>query len=154
MIQIEPGFTLLYQAVVGSQAYGMATPQSDTDRMGVVLQPLDRVVGHQGFEQYVDDKNPAGQTTLYALDKWVKLVLKGNPTVTELLWAPQVEHMSLLFDDHILSWRKWMISKRTLKGHLGYLTAQRQRMKVDPNNHHGRGNPRSALVEKYGYDTK
>lgn len=155
MITIEPGFTLLYQAVVGSQAYGMATKDSDTDRMGVCLQPLSRVVGHQGFEQYVDDKNSAGQTTIYALDKWMKLVLKGNPTVTEILFShpDMFEHIHPLWH-RIRDKRHEWISKRTIKAHLGYLTAQRARMKLNPDNHHGRGNPRQALVSQFGYDTK
>lgn len=155
MIAMPDGFQLLYRTVVGSRAYGIHMPESDTDRMGVCIQPLNKVVGKEGFEQFTEN-TPEGQITIYALDKWMQLVLKGNPTVTEILWTPDslIECLEMPFFASIYAQRKHWISKRTVKSHLGYLEAQRSRLVPSSGNHHGRGNPRMQLVEKHGYDTK
>lgn len=41
----DPAATTLLSGIVGSQAYGMATPQSDEDRLGVVLMPTTSLIG-------------------------------------------------------------------------------------------------------------
>lgn len=141
---VEDG--LIGLAVVGSRLYGMNTPDSDVDMMGVAIEPPSRILGFNQFEQ--DETTFNG--TVYGLRKFCALLLKGNPTVNELLWAPKYQVNSKLFQE-LIGFRTRLINQQMGKAYLGYLRAQRERLngtrgQMDIN--------RRELVLKYGYDTK
>ena len=74
----------ILECVVGSQAYGTATPQSDVDVKGVYVQhPLD-VLGTGYREQVM----PSKDETHYEVKRFVGLLQSANPTVLELLYSP------------------------------------------------------------------
>ena len=78
-----PG-TVLLSGVVGSTAYGLDTPDSDTDRLGIFAAPTVAFHGlHKPQESHVTTSPDA---TFHEAAKWVRLALGGNPTVTELVW--------------------------------------------------------------------
>ncbi len=138
---------ILGQWIVGSQAYGLAVDGSDVDYMGVCADPIASCYGLGSFEQW--DGHPEYNGTIYGLRKLCRLMLKGNPTVTELLFInPQSSSKEL---DELLSIRDAFISDQTISACRGYLRAQRERLigqrgQKDINRH--------DLVAKYGYDTK
>ncbi len=133
--------------------------------MAVCIEPLEEAMGVGApFEQFIyrsaaeregrhDAPSQAGDLdlTIYSLRKWIRLALKGNPTVLILLWAPYLRadargHQLRELAPHI-------ISKQAGKAFLGYLQAQRQRLLGERGNG-GHGAPRSALTARYGFDTK
>ena len=87
----------LFECVVGSQAYGTARPQSDEDIKGVFVAPKGRFYGLDRIEQVNDASN---DTAFYEVGRYVELLLKNNPTVMEMLFAPEstVRHRNPLID--------------------------------------------------------
>ena len=78
--------TVLLQGIVGSTAYGLATEDSDVDLLGVFAAPTRAILG-------LDPPNPSRVTkdpdmTMHEVGKYVRLALKCNPTVMELMWLP------------------------------------------------------------------
>jgi hypothetical protein len=116
-----PG-TILLAGVVGSTAYGLATPESDVDRLGVFAAPTVAFHGlHKPQESHVTT-HP--DSTCHEARKWVSLALGGNPTVTELVWLDSWEVRTPLGDE-LVGIRSLLLSaKRVRDAHLGYATQQ------------------------------
>ncbi|GGH80832.1 hypothetical protein HNQ91_005397 [Filimonas zeae] len=76
---------LLLECVSGSRAYGLATPQSDTDIKGVFYLPKEHFYGLGYIEQINNDTN---DEVYYELGRFVSLLLKNNPNLLETLAAP------------------------------------------------------------------
>ena len=73
----------------GSQAYGTATPSSDTDYKGICIEPKDYYQGFfLGFEQ-VDFKKPNPDACIFSLRKFFKLAADCNPNVIEMLFTKE-----------------------------------------------------------------
>jgi predicted nucleotidyltransferase len=86
----DPDVILL--GIVGSTAYGLSTPTSDHDRLGIFLAPTETVLGLGGAVATDSSRvssNP--DVSLHELGKFVKLGLKCNPTTIELLYLPTHE---------------------------------------------------------------
>ncbi|MDI2127264.1 nucleotidyltransferase domain-containing protein [Yinghuangia seranimata] len=82
----DTGATLLL-GVVGSTAYGLAGEGSDEDRLGVYLAPPADVLGLRGPSVLTGSRVTTDpDVTVHELYKFTTLALKGNPTVSELLW--------------------------------------------------------------------
>ncbi|CAM3694787.1 DNA polymerase beta superfamily protein [Sphingobacterium prati] len=88
---------ILFEAVVGSRAYGLATASSDTDIKGVFYLPLEYYLGGQYIAQVA---NASNDEVYYELGRFVELLSKSNPTVLELLASPAdcILHKDSLFD--------------------------------------------------------
>lgn len=121
----------------GSKLYGTNTQDSDTDLMGVCVEPDSTVYGVGQFEQWVyrsaDDgeRSESGDVdlTVYGLKKWVSLALKGNPTVLSILYAPDecIRLMEGRFSVELLGMRDAIVSVKCRDRFLGYLHGQRKR---------------------------
>jgi predicted nucleotidyltransferase len=78
---------LIFMTIAGSYMYGMATEESDIDKRGVCVPPKNVVMGFaRGFEQ---QQFPGEDTTVFSLQKFMKLAVDCNPTIIELLFAPE-----------------------------------------------------------------
>ena len=77
---------LLLDCVSGSRAYGLHTPQSDTDMKGVFLLPK-RV--YYGLEYTEQVNNETNDEVYYELKRFVDLLVKNNPNILELLNTPE-----------------------------------------------------------------
>jgi len=148
---------IILYAVVGSKLCGLDTPESDTDEMGVCIEPLKHAYGLDApFEQFVrtgpDVVRDGPDLQIYGLRKFLRLALSGNPTIMTLLFAPQ---------SHVLSgdargfqlqeMAPRIVSKLAGKAFLGYMQAQRQRLTGERGQ---KGVNRPELVALHGYDTK
>lgn len=120
---------ILIEGVVGSQAYGLATPESDIDYMGVYLEPRDTFLGlYPVLEKDLtihstsDDKD----TTFHEVGKFMRLALKSNPSILELLWLPDEQYTEISEIGHaIIDSRHWFASAELVKNaYLGYATQQ------------------------------
>lgn len=115
---------LLYQYIRGSQAYGTALPDSDVDEGGVYMAPAEQLLG-LGFdyqEQVTDGKN---DKVWLELNKFMKLLLKSNPTVLEALFIPK---RCVLFEHPIMKFikdnRNVFVTKECFKPFGGYAVEQ------------------------------
>jgi len=77
---------IIFEGIVGSQAYGIATPTSDIDIKGVYIQPIEDILSFGYVEQVSDNTN---DTTYYEIKRFLQLVSTNNPTILELLNLPE-----------------------------------------------------------------
>jgi predicted nucleotidyltransferase len=87
---------LLFKAIVGSKAYGLDLPTSDTDIRGIYLQPNEYRLGF-GYKEQLNDS--ANDIVYYELNRFVSLLMGNNPNIIENLFVP--EDKILLFDERI-----------------------------------------------------
>lgn len=74
---------LLYATVVGSHAYGNATPDSDLDVRFVFLAPENHYLGFGSKDHIsIGGEDVSG----YEIKKWILLLTDNNPTTLEMLF--------------------------------------------------------------------
>lgn len=88
---------IIFEGIVGSQAYGIATPTSDIDIKGVFMLPFDNLIDFNYVDQVSDEKN---DTVYYEIRRFLQLLQANNPTILELLNLPEdcVLHKDPIFD--------------------------------------------------------
>lgn len=83
--EIKDKGLLLFECISGSKAYGLDTPQSDTDLKGVFYLPKDQFFGLEYIPQISNETN---DEVYYELGRFVELLCKNNPNILELLASP------------------------------------------------------------------
>lgn len=76
---------ILFETIVGSQAYGTNTPDSDIDKKFVYILPEDYILGTEYIPQIEVDKDYMG----WEVRRFLELLNTNNPTVLELLNSPE-----------------------------------------------------------------
>ncbi len=115
---------IVLEGVTGSTAYGLATEHSDVDIKGIYLLPTSEVLS-LGFDPLHTTKDHTGPDWVYhEVGKFMKLVMGGNPTVTELLFLEEYTKLTpigqLLIDN-----RDYFLSTRGVqKAYRGYAMGQ------------------------------
>lgn len=148
----------ILRGVVGSTALGTALEGTDDrDEMGVFIEPREFVCGLTPCEHYIQRDQPEGarsqpgdlDLTLYSLRKFCRLATQGNPSVIILLWIPN--HITKTDrGQELVDMREAFISRDSGQRFLGYLVAQKMKLKGERAN----TTNRPELIAKYGYDTK
>lgn len=77
---------LLFEAISGSRAFGLATENSDTDIRGVYYLPKDDFFGLNYIPQISNETN---DITYYEIGRFVELLQKNNPNILEVLTSPE-----------------------------------------------------------------
>lgn len=126
--------TTLLRGVVGSKAYGLDHAESDTDRLGVFVAPTLEVAGldwHSSKESRVKQGPEGDDFAEHEVGKFLGLVLKANPTVTELLWLDdELYEYRNFWSDWIIENRKSFLGSKAVRGaYFGYATAQLKKFK-------------------------
>lgn len=122
---------IIVSGIVGSTAYGLARAGSDVDRMGVFVAPTVDVAGldwHSDFESKVACKP---DTTLHEVGKYLRLALKCNPSIMELMWLPPelLEVVEPVFGTQLIELRGSFLHTAGVKGaYGGYARAQASRL--------------------------
>ncbi len=127
---------LVLRVLAGSRAHGLAREGSDTDTRGVCIPPERYLIGLSAFEQHESENR---DHVTYALAKFVRLALQGNPNVLETLY---VDPGDVLFANEagreLLAARDLFLSKHAGRRFMGYALDQLKRMErhhrwiVDP----------------------
>jgi uncharacterized protein len=162
----------IIRVTVGSTVHGLHHGgQDDRDEMAVFIEPPEYLLGlrlarRQGvrnpyrFEHWVERTQPEGARSgpgdldlvAYSLRKYVRLALKGHPTVLLLLFVPDgLTPVETELGQRLRQLRSAIVSKRAGRGYLGYLRGQKERLLGT------RGQKRvnrPELVEAHGFDTK
>lgn len=120
---------IILKGVVGSTAYGLSTPESDVDRLGIYavdtveLFKLDQPTRR---EQSTVTHNP--DVTLHEVDKFCHLARRCNPSLLELLWLGRYETSTPLGTNLIVI-RNHFLSAPAVRGsYLGYANEQMLRL--------------------------
>ena len=149
---------------VGSGVHGMAIPGTDDhDETGVYIEEPAQLLGLADAPQHwIWRTQPMGarsgpgdvDLTVYALRKFVRLVLSGNPTVLIPLYAvgPALPHITPLGQE-LRELTPALVSREAGHRFLGYLDGQRRRL-VGEGPRRSRVPNRPELVDRHGYDTK
>jgi RNA repair pathway DNA polymerase beta family len=121
---------ILLSGIVGSTAYGLATPDSDIDRLGVFAAPTARLLGLHRPDDSIVSTRP--DRTLHEAAKWCRLALQGNPTVTELVWLPEdlYEVRTELGDELIGIRAAFLTAPRVRDAYLGYAGRQFRKLEA------------------------
>ncbi len=125
----------ILRSVVGSGVHGIAIEGTDDhDEMGVYIEPPTYVLGvAKHREDYVRRTQPEGVRSghgdtdliLYSLQKYLRLAIKGNPTVMLPLFAP-VESLIVVapLGEELRALRSAFLSQRAVERFLGYMQSQ------------------------------
>ncbi|MCP4543040.1 MAG: hypothetical protein GY832_38480 [Chloroflexi bacterium] len=132
---------LIYQVIIGSQAYGLSTEVSDLDTCGVCIPSRRHLLGLASFEQHVDH-TPTQDIVVYALVKFVRLALKCNPNIIEALYT-MPEHIIFINDygQQLREHRYLFLTRKAGQTFSGYAISQLRRIErhhrwlVDPPDH-------------------
>jgi len=170
-LDLVEGATIL-RGTVGSTAHGLHHGgQDDRDEMAVFVEPPEYLLGlrlarkhgmHKPyrFEHWVERTQSEGvrsgpgdlDLVAYSLRKYVRLALKGHPTVLLLLFVPaELTLVETELGRRLREVRPAVLSKRAGRGYLGYLRGQKERLLGT------RGQKRvnrPELVDAHGFDTK
>lgn len=82
---LEKNGLILFETIIGSQAYGTQTPTSDIDKKFVYILPEDYILGTGYIEQLNVNKDYVG----WEIRRFLELMASNNPTVLELLNSPE-----------------------------------------------------------------
>lgn len=153
----------ILRSLVGSGVHGIAIPGTDDhDEMGVYVEPPEYVLGPARTRaDYVWRTQPEGARSgpgdtdliMYSLRKYLRLAIKGNPTVMLPLFAPMdaVLVCTPLGED-LRAMRSSFLSQLAVQRFLGYMNSQHERMLGGGKRNRVPNRP--ELIERYGWDVK
>ncbi len=119
---------IIYQCVIGSQAYGLANQESDIDRRGIYLPPARLHWSIYGVPEQLE--NPDTEECYWELQKFLNLALKANPNILECLYTPLVEKATPLAQE-LLDIRSCFLSKLVYQTYNGYVLSQFKKLEQD-----------------------
>lgn len=118
--------TLIYEAVMGSHAYGTNTPESDVDIKGVYIVSRDEYI----TGNYKDQIEVDADTVYYEFTRFLHLLKSANPTVLEMLFVGEenITYKSHLMDN-LLDERNKFITQKCKLSFGGFGVAQLKKAK-------------------------
>lgn len=125
----------------GSHAYGTNIATSDEDFRGIAIAPARYYTGF--FENFEQAQNGAGDDlTIFDVRKFFKLASQGNPSMLEILYTDNSDHVQKTWQGlKLLENRELFLSKRVKHTFSGYSHAQIGRIK---RHYHWHKNPPKA----------
>jgi len=131
----QPPFDLeefiIYRCVMGSQAYGLDTEDSDIDRRGIYLAPAELQWSLFGAPEQFEDN--AAQACYWELQKFLVMALRANPNILECLYSPIVEKTTPLTEE-LLRIRQGFLSQMIFQTFNGYALSQFKKIEQDLRN--------------------
>lgn len=118
---------LIFQCIVGSQAYGTAIATSDIDCKGVYVQSLKDILLLNKYKPQVEIGK---DICFYEVRRFLELLQTANPTVLELLYMPEecIQYKSRKFD-LITKHRDKFLTKKCRASFAGYAIQQIKKAK-------------------------
>ncbi len=141
--------TLILRTLSGSRAHGLAREGSDTDTRGVCIPPDRYLLGLSKFEQHTSE---GGDHVTYALAKFVRLALQGNPNILESLFTHEEDVLFLSpAGRQLIEAKNLFLSKQVGRRFMGYALDQLQRIE---RHYRWLKNPPSAKPESRDYGAR
>jgi predicted nucleotidyltransferase len=121
---------VLYSCVVGSTAFGMSTPESDSDVRGVFQLPADSYRSLVDPPKLVRRERNGGDEEYWELRHFLDMALKANPNIIETLYTPIfVCHNDI--GRELLRNRSRLLSRRAYETYNGYVASQYRKIEQD-----------------------
>lgn len=119
---------IILEGVTGSTAYGLATENSDIDIKGVYLLPTSDVLAINFDPVHTTKDHTDPDWVYHEVGKFMKLVINGNPTVTELLYLDDYTILTptgqLLVDNR----DAFLSTKAVMNAYRGYAFSQAKKL--------------------------
>ena len=136
---------VIYAVRVGSHAFGLADADSDEDERGVYLPPADWHWSLQPLPEQIEFKRAPDGRLLdhnqtdgeadicwWELGKFLRLALKANPNVLEVLYVPDAHVLRCdALGRKLRELRAAFLSKYLYQTYSGYVLSQFRKMKKD-----------------------
>ena len=122
---------IIYRCVMGSQAYGLESEESDVDRRGIYLAPTELQWSLFGAPEQFEDN--AAQAVYWELQKFLIMALRANPNILECLYSPLVEKTTPLAVE-LLAIRERFLSQMIFQTFNGYAMSQFKKIEQDLRN--------------------
>ena len=120
------GKNIIFLTYGGSYAYGTNVEGSDIDIRGCALNSKADLLGMGDFEQVVDTET---DTTVYAFNKLLTLLISCNPNTIELLGCkPEHYLVQTPIGKQLIDQRKMFLSRRVAISFGGYTNQQLRRL--------------------------
>jgi len=116
---------IILEAICGSHAYGLDTPESDIDLKGVFVAPTQEVLSLKKPKETIDKTNP--DVCYHEVEKFIRLAMKCNPTILEMLY---LDDYRILTETGrlLISARNQFLSSIVYKSYGGYAIAQARKL--------------------------
>lgn len=120
------GDRIMFLTLGGSYSHGTNIETSDIDIRGCAMNNASEIVGLSTFHQFVETET---DTTIYAFNKLIPLLLNCNPNTIEMLGC-RPEHYIFMTEagQEMIDNRKLFLSKRALQSFGGYANQQLNRL--------------------------
>ena len=119
-----------YKCIVGSNAYGLATDTSDTDRRGFYLPPAEFHWSLGGVPEQLETDH---EEVYWEIEKFIRLALKANPNVLECLYSPLIEKRDPIATE-LLERRELFLSRYVHRTYNAYVLSQFKKIEQDLRN--------------------
>lgn len=121
------GMVQILKVIVGSQAHGLATPESDYDFRGVFAVPTSQILKLGGYTKNTSWIEGKDDDTSWEIGHFLHLATKCNPTILETFLAPQTTPRTELgFELQSLFPHVWN-SQQVVDAFIGYGLNQRKK---------------------------
>lgn len=116
---------ILFEAIVGSQAYGTNLPTSDIDKKFIYIEPLENILSGNVTDQLNVSKDYVG----YEIGRYLQLVQSANPNLIELIHQPEdtIIHCHPLFKTYVIDNAHIFLTKQTKFSFGNYAASQIQK---------------------------
>lgn len=123
----------IYTSPRGSRAYNLATEESDFDVMVICVPPIGYYAGLEsyGSKGTKEIKEDGFDVVSYECRKFFSLVLKGNPSVLEILWTPKHRVISNEAGDLIRDNRELFIGRHVYSAFKGMACGHIAKQRTD-----------------------
>jgi uncharacterized protein len=118
---------VIYGCVIGSRAYGLSNEESDTDRRGFYLPPAEVHWSLAGIPEQLESDD---ERVYWEIGKFIRLALKANPNIIEVLFSPLVEVMRPEAEE-LLANRRVFLSRRVYQTYNAYVMSQFKKLEQD-----------------------
>lgn len=143
---------IILEGVTGSVAYGLNTENSDIDIKGVYLLPTTKILSLQFNPQRTTLDHTDPDWVYHEVGKFMKLVLSGNPTVTELLYLHEYTELDPIGQALIDNRELFISTDAVMKAYRGY--AFSQAMRLNNRTEQGIDGYASALKNRFAKHTR
>lgn len=135
---------------------------SDNDLIGFATPPATHILGlnntppdkWEQFEYQSSEEDGDWDVIVYSIDKVVRLMLKCNPNMMEMLWIPKANILTHTWAYQTLRHNRHLFSSKLAYEAFGkYAIGQLHRMETGGHTR-DMGAKRKTIVEQFGYDTK
>lgn len=143
---------IILEGVTGSVAYGLDTKDSDVDIKGVYLLPTSKIL-ELNFNPSKTTKDHTKPDWVYhEVGKFMKLILSGNPTITELLYLEEYTKMDGIGQSLIDNRDLFLCTRSVMDAYRGY--AKSQALRLNNRTQQGLDGYNSALKKRFAKHTR